>query len=63
MWGSRSREETTVDVWIVGKWDWEDLNGTLSLQLQMAHVSEMYLISGFGWLCCYWFSWVLQMDD
>jgi hypothetical protein len=30
-----------VDVWIVGKWDWEDLNGTLSLQLQMAHIIHL----------------------
>ena len=28
----------TIDVWIVGSWDWEDLGRTLSLLLQLAHI-------------------------
>jgi len=28
----------TIDVWIVGSWDWHDLGRTLSLLLQLAHI-------------------------
>ena len=36
--GDGQQRHDTIDTWIVGSWDWEDLGKTLSLLLQLAHI-------------------------